>query len=39
MINQDFLNEIISFSITILVVLFLAFLTKKKQDQFKNKKD
>ncbi len=33
---EEFTNELISFSIVALVVLFLAYLTKKKQDQYKD---
>ncbi|SKB72119.1 hypothetical protein SAMN06295997_1354 [Malaciobacter marinus] len=34
---ETFLNEAISFSVIALVVLLLAYLTKKKEDQLKNK--
>ncbi len=33
---EEFTNELISFSIVALVVLLLAYLTKKKQDQYKD---
>lgn len=32
---ETFQNEIISFSVITLVVFLLAYLTKKKEDQFK----
>lgn len=32
---ETFQNELISFSIITLVVLLLAYLTKKKEDKFK----
>lgn len=32
---EDFTNELISFTIITIVVLMLAYLTKKKEDQFK----
>ncbi|PPK60201.1 hypothetical protein B0F89_12722 [Malaciobacter marinus] len=32
---ETFLNEAISFSVIALVVLLLAYLTKKKEDQLK----
>ena len=31
---ENFLNEIISFSVITFVVLLLAYLTKKKEDNF-----
>ncbi len=34
---ETFLNEIISFSVITIVVLLLAYLTKKKEDQLNNK--
>lgn len=32
---EDFLNELVGFGIITLVVLMLAYLTKKKEEQFK----
>ncbi len=32
---ETFQNELISFSVITLVVLFLAYLTKKKEDKYK----
>lgn len=34
---SDFISEIIGFSIVTLVVLMLAFLTKKMEDKYKDK--
>lgn len=36
---ETFQNELISFSVITLVVLMLAYLTKKKEDQYKNNKE
>lgn len=36
---DDLTNELISFSVITLVVLMLAYLTKKKQEQFEKDKE
>lgn len=36
---EDLTNELISFSVITLVVLMLAYLTKKKQEQFEQDKE